>query len=86
MSRFVRRFLFASLIACHAAVVLCGPCLHELPGSTHQMGTGSSRIAPTIQSNPEAIQRRLPDLPLRREGQLLIEFSRNRHPYRSPSW
>jgi hypothetical protein len=38
MPRFVRHFLFASLIACHAAVMLCGPCLHELPGSSHQMG------------------------------------------------
>jgi hypothetical protein len=38
MPRSVRHFLFASLIACHAAVTLCGPCLHELPGSSHQFG------------------------------------------------
>ena len=38
MSRLVRQILFASLIACHAAVTLCGPCLHELPGSSHQFG------------------------------------------------
>ncbi len=38
MTRSVRHFLFAALIACHAAVTLCGPCLHELPGSSHQFG------------------------------------------------
>ena len=38
MPRFVRQLLFASLIACHAAVTLCGPCLHELSGSSHRSG------------------------------------------------
>ena len=28
MSRFVRHLLFGSVIACHAVVTLCGPCLH----------------------------------------------------------
>jgi hypothetical protein len=42
MSRVVRQFLFASLIACHAAVTLCGPCLHELPGLSHKIGPASS--------------------------------------------
>ena len=41
MSRVSRQLLFFSLIACHAAVVLCGPCLHALPGSTHEMGAAS---------------------------------------------
>ncbi len=41
MPRLIKQLLFASLIACHAAVVLCGPCLHELPGSTHQIGAAS---------------------------------------------
>ncbi len=41
MTRFVKQLLFASLIACHAAVVLCGPCLHELPGASHQTGAAS---------------------------------------------
>jgi hypothetical protein len=36
MSRSVRQLLFASLIACHAAVTLCGPCLHGLPGLSHK--------------------------------------------------
>ena len=46
MSRFVRQLLFASLIACHAAVTLCGPCLHELSGSSHSMGVASKGHLP----------------------------------------
>jgi hypothetical protein len=41
MSRIVRRLLLTSLIAYHAAVSLCGPCLHELQGSSHEMGVAS---------------------------------------------
>ena len=43
MSRFVRQFLVASLVAWHAAVMLCGPCLHELAGSAHGNGAVSSK-------------------------------------------
>ena len=46
MPRSVRHFLFASLIACHAAVTLCGPCLHELPGSSHQIGLATQSHRP----------------------------------------
>jgi hypothetical protein len=42
-SRFVRQLLFASLVAWHAAVMLCGPCLHELAGSAHGNGAVSSK-------------------------------------------
>jgi len=42
MSRVVRHLLFASVIACHAVVTLCGPCLHALPGSSHELGADSS--------------------------------------------
>jgi hypothetical protein len=38
MTRSVRHLLFAALIACHAAVTLCGPCLHEISGSSHPFG------------------------------------------------
>jgi hypothetical protein len=38
MSRIVRHLLFASVLTCHAVVTLCGPCLHALPGSTHEPG------------------------------------------------
>lgn len=46
MTRFVRHLLFASLIACHAAVTLCGPCLHEIPGSSHAFGPASASHRP----------------------------------------
>jgi hypothetical protein len=46
MSLLVRQVLFASLIACHAAVTLCGPCLHALPGSSHQPGATSKADRP----------------------------------------
>ena len=41
MSRLVRQILFASMIACHAAVTLCGPCLHGLPGLSHTISAAS---------------------------------------------
>jgi hypothetical protein len=37
-----RRFLFALVFTCHAAVTLCGPCLHALPGSSHKLGATSN--------------------------------------------
>jgi hypothetical protein len=36
-----RRFLFALVFACHAAVTLFGPCLHALPGLSHEEGSTS---------------------------------------------
>jgi hypothetical protein len=56
MSRFVRHFLFAALIACHAAVTLCGPCLHELPGSSHQFGpaTNTQRLDAPAKSSTDS--------------------------------
>jgi hypothetical protein len=41
MSRLVRQILFASMIACHAAVTLFGPCLHGLPGLSHTISAAS---------------------------------------------
>jgi hypothetical protein len=46
MSRFVRQILFASVIALHAVVSLCGPCLHEFAGSSHQLGLTSKTHGP----------------------------------------
>ena len=46
MTRTVRHLLFASLIACHAAVTLCGPCLHELAGSSHPFGPAAKTHRP----------------------------------------
>jgi len=38
MPRFARQFLVASLLTLHAVVMLCGPCLHGLPGLDHAAG------------------------------------------------
>ena len=46
MSRIVRHLLFASVLACHAVVTLCGPCLHALPGSSHEPGAASKSQRP----------------------------------------
>jgi hypothetical protein len=46
MSRFARHILFASVIALHAVVSLCGPCLHEFAGSSHQLGLSSKAHGP----------------------------------------
>lgn len=46
MSRLVRHVLFPALIACHAAVTLCGPCLHELAGSSHRFSPAAKTQCP----------------------------------------
>jgi hypothetical protein len=46
MSRFARHALFASVIAVHAIVSLCGQCLHDLPGSSHEFGATSKTHCP----------------------------------------
>jgi hypothetical protein len=81
MSRFVRQFLFTSLITCHAAVVLCGPCLHELPGSTHQMGAASNshRSDDPLQSRSDSKDGCL-ICHFVAQGQLPVEFSRGISP------
>ena len=46
MSRFARQILFASVIALHAVVSLCGQCLHDFAGSSHQLGMASKAHGP----------------------------------------
>ena len=43
MTRFARQLLVTSLVALHAMVMLCGPCLHGLPGWDHgaRLASGS---------------------------------------------
>jgi len=41
MFRLFRHFLLGSLLACHMLVTLCGPCLHGLPGSSHDLSAAS---------------------------------------------
>jgi hypothetical protein len=38
MLQIARRLLFGLVFTCHVAVTLCGPCLHALPGSSHELG------------------------------------------------
>ena len=75
MSQILRRFVFATLVACHAAVVLCGPCLHELPGSTHRMGAASNQDRPDhpLQSQSDSKDRCL-ICQFVAQGQLPVEF------------
>jgi hypothetical protein len=76
MSQLVRRLLFASVLACHAAVTLCGPCLHALPGSSHELGATSKSHRPddSSQSRRDAADNCL-ICQFVAQGQLPIEFS-----------
>ena len=82
MWRFVRQSLFASLVAWHAAVMLCGPCLHELAGSTHGDGAVSSKGQRPV--SPAQPSREATDGCLIchfvAQGQLPVEFSRESLP------
>ena len=56
MSQIVRHLLFASVLVCHAAVTLCGPCLHaRFPARRTSWGHPQNRIAPTTLLNPAAM-------------------------------
>jgi hypothetical protein len=81
MTRFVKQLLFASLIACHVAVVLCGPCLHELSGSSHQMGAASTshRADDPLQSRSDSKDSCL-ICHFVAQGQVPVEFSRTSSP------
>src|SRR5260370_18110885 len=76
MSRIVRHLLFASVIACHAAVTLCGPCLHAVLGSSHGMCAASKSHRP---DDPTQSRRDAADNCLIchfvAQGQLPVEFS-----------
>jgi hypothetical protein len=76
MSRIVRHILFASVLACHAAVTLCGPCLHALSGSSHDQGAASKSHRP---DDPTPSRRDAADNCLIcqfvAQGQLPVEFS-----------
>jgi hypothetical protein len=83
MLRLARRILCGWLIVYHAAVTLCGPCLHELPGQSHQRGTASKPhdSDDPIQSGSDSTERCLichfvaqAQLPVEFSGQSSIEF------------
>jgi hypothetical protein len=52
--RIVRQLLVASLIALHAAIALCGPCLHELPGLGHDSSAGSQTQQHPLKSSHDS--------------------------------
>ncbi len=76
MSQIVRHLLFASVLACHAVVTLCGPCLHALPGSSHELGATSKshRSDDPAQSRRDAADNCL-ICQFVAQGQLPVEFS-----------
>jgi hypothetical protein len=79
MPRFVRSSLIALLIAFHAAVTLCGPCLHAVPGFGHGPGVGSSAHRQEAVDPAGTRHASMDDCPICHflaQGQLPIESSR----------
>ena len=79
MPRFVRPSLIALLIAFHAAVTLCGPCLHAVPGFGHGSGLGSSAQRQEAVDPTGTRHASMDDCPICHflaQGQLPIESSR----------
>jgi hypothetical protein len=78
MSRFVRQTLVALLIAFHAAVTLCGPCLHAVPGFGHGSVLESSAKRHQAVDMAGARHASMDDCPICHfltQGQLPIESS-----------
>ena len=76
MSQIGRHLLFALVLACHATVTLCGPCLHEFPGSSHDLGADSRshRSDDSAQSRRDGADNCL-ICHFVAQGQLLADFS-----------
>jgi hypothetical protein len=51
MPRILRQILVATVVTFHAAIMLCGPCLHALPGSGHGSDYGSQAARQADQSS-----------------------------------
>jgi hypothetical protein len=83
MSRIVRQILPAFLIACHTVVMLCGPCLHELPGATHHPTSAASK--PHRSDDPVPSRNDSSDgcliCQFVAQGQLPVELSRESLPH-----
>jgi hypothetical protein len=76
MPRPIRRFLVACLIALHASVTLCGPCLHALPGSGHAAGLaaqGTNKPSPDSSTVPHSAPDHCPICHLFAQSQLGVE-------------
>src|SRR5215472_12245053 len=78
MPRFARRLLIASLVAFHAAVMLCGPCLHGLPGWGHSAGLSRGADAHRVSDHVQAVHVQPDNCPvchLFSQGQLPIDLA-----------
>ena len=75
MTHPLRRALIASLVAFHAAMMLCGPCLHAMPGLDHRAGLGpaETRDARELSSARQDFADDCPICQLVAQGQLPIE-------------
>jgi hypothetical protein len=76
MSRIVRHLLFTSVLVYHTVVALCGPCLHALAGSSHEMGSDSKSQRPDgpLQSGRDSADNCLV-CHFVAQGQLPVEFT-----------
>jgi hypothetical protein len=50
--RAFRKLMFVALVACPAAVTVCGPCLHELTGSSHRLSVAAKSSKPGDNAPP----------------------------------
>ena len=64
MLRFARQLLVASLVALHATVMLCGPCLHGLAGGDHGIGFSRQADADHVRDPVNAAQVLTHDCPV----------------------
>src|SRR5258708_9769748 len=75
MPRFLRRILVASVVAFHAAIMLCGPCLHALPGSGHGSDSVSHATHHPDQDSAKPLQNPIDYCPIchfMTQGQLAV--------------
>ena len=76
MPRFARTLLVASLVALHATVMLCGPCLHRLPGWGHGAGLSQATHSDHVGDPVKATHLRPDDCPVCHflsQAQLLVD-------------
>jgi hypothetical protein len=64
MPRFARQLLIASLVALHATVMLCGPCLHAVSGSDHGPGFSTGADANHVRVHVRAAHVQTDDCPI----------------------
>ncbi len=48
----LRKLLFLAFVTCHVAVTVCGPCLHDIAGSSDRLGVTAKSPVPGDTSQP----------------------------------